>query len=78
MFWNNANEVLKIMEPLLKVLRLVDGDEKPTMGFIYEAMKRAKLAIRKDCRYYKTYRKIIDERWNFQLHHDLHSASEFN
>ncbi|KAL7246790.1 hypothetical protein ACSBR2_001822 [Camellia fascicularis] len=24
------------------VLRLVDGDEKPTMGFIYEAIDRAK------------------------------------
>ncbi|CAL5381162.1 unnamed protein product [Camellia sinensis] len=30
------------------VLRLVDGDEKPTMGFIYEAIDRAKLAIKRD------------------------------
>ena len=31
-FWQNANELLKVQEPLLKTLRLVDGDDKPTMG----------------------------------------------
>ncbi|KAL7175765.1 hypothetical protein ACSBR2_029371 [Camellia fascicularis] len=51
-FWTKAADVLKVQEPLLKVLRLVDGDEKPTMGFIYEAMDRAKLAIKQNCRYY--------------------------
>ncbi|KAL7258459.1 hypothetical protein ACSBR1_004564 [Camellia fascicularis] len=33
-FWTKAADVLKVQEPLLKVLRLVDGDEKPTMGYI--------------------------------------------
>ena len=33
-----------ITEPLVKVLRLVDGD-KPAMGYLYEAMDRAKEAI---------------------------------
>lgn len=45
-FWTKAADVLKVQEPLLKVLRFVDGDEKLTMGFIYEAMDRAKLAIK--------------------------------
>ncbi|KAL7260921.1 hypothetical protein ACSBR1_006566 [Camellia fascicularis] len=52
-FWTKAVDVLTVQEPLLKVLRLVDGDEKPTMGFIYEAMDRAKLAIKQNCRYYE-------------------------
>ena len=34
-----------IIEPLVKVLRLVDG-EKPAMGYLYEAMDRAKEAVR--------------------------------
>ncbi|XP_028055925.1 uncharacterized protein LOC114260062 [Camellia sinensis] len=76
-FWTNAADVLKVQEPLLKVLRLVDGDEKPTMGFIYEAMDRAKLAIKQNCRYYIDYWKIIDNRWAFQLHTDLHAAGYF-
>lgn len=67
---------MKVQEPLLKVLRLVDGDDKPTMGFIYEAMERAKLAIQKNCRSYLEYWRIIDHRWNFQLHHDLHAAGK--
>ena len=34
-----------ITEPLVKVLRLVDG-EKPTMVYLYEVMDRAKESIR--------------------------------
>ncbi|CAL5419353.1 unnamed protein product [Camellia sinensis] len=73
-FWQKATELCKVHEPLVRVLRLVDGDEKPTMGFIYEAIDRAKLAIQRDCRYYTDYWKIIDTRWSFQLHQDLHAA----
>ncbi|MFQ6655233.1 hypothetical protein Gotur_025881 [Gossypium turneri] len=42
-------------KPLVKVLKLVDGDEKSTMDFIYEAVDRAKRAIRQDCRYFIEY-----------------------
>ncbi|KAG8487093.1 hypothetical protein CXB51_020676 [Gossypium anomalum] len=51
-FWKKANDLIKVYEPLVKVLRLVDSDEKPTMGFIYEAVDRAKRAIQQDCRYF--------------------------
>ena len=44
-FWKKAKEVQVIMEPLVKVLKLVDQDKKPTLSIIYEAMDRAKLAI---------------------------------
>ncbi|KAK5772862.1 hypothetical protein PVK06_049161 [Gossypium arboreum] len=47
-FWKKANDLIKVYEPLEKVLRLVDSDEKPTMGFIYEAIGRAKQAIQQD------------------------------
>ncbi|XP_028104875.1 uncharacterized protein LOC114303896 [Camellia sinensis] len=47
------------------------------MGFIYKAIDRAKLAIKRDCRYYTDYWKIIDTRWSFQLHQDLHAAGYF-
>ena len=73
-FWKHADEVLKLFEPLVRVLRLVDGDDKPTMGFIYEAMERAKLAIKGKLRHTKTYWGIIDKRWTSQLHNDLHAA----
>ena len=37
-FWKKAGEVQTIMEPLVKVLKLVDQDKKPTLSIIYEAM----------------------------------------
>ncbi|RVW44125.1 hypothetical protein CK203_108461 [Vitis vinifera] len=44
-FWKKAGEVQTIMEPLVKVLKLVDQD-KPTLSIIYETMDRAKLSIK--------------------------------
>ena len=44
-FWEGVEEVCSISEPLVKALRLVDSD-KPTMGYLYEAMDRAKESIR--------------------------------
>jgi len=64
-FLKKADKVLKLFEPLVKVLRLVDMDDKPTIGFIYEAIERTKLAINKMLRYGKSYETIIDKRWNF-------------
>ena len=56
------------------MLRLIDGDDKSTMGFIYEAMDRAKKAIMENVRYHEKYINIIDARWNDQLHHRLHAV----
>ena len=68
--------VLNVFDPLIKVLRLVDGDDKPTMSFLHEAMEKSKLAIQAYYRYYKKYWKIIDDRWGRQLKHDLYSAGK--
>jgi hypothetical protein len=80
-FWSGVGEVCTISEPLVKVLRLVDG-EKPAMGYLYEAMDRAKEAI---YRYYENKGEegltkraqiwgVIDERWNNTLHRPIHAA----
>eukprot|EP00253_Pinus_taeda_P030731 PITA_30731 len=44
-FWKRSVDLVKITEPLVKVLRMVDGD-KLAMGYIYEAMDQAKEQIR--------------------------------
>jgi len=41
-FWNNVLYILKVMAPLVKVFHLVDSEKKPTMGYIYEEMEKAK------------------------------------
>ena len=45
-FWKNIVVCLKGANPLIKVLRLVNSDEKPAMGFIYKEINRAKDKIR--------------------------------
>jgi hypothetical protein len=44
-FWHDVTICIKAAYPLIKVLRLVDSDEKPAMGFIYKAMDEAKEKI---------------------------------
>ena len=81
-FWNRAERITDLLEPLVLVLKLVDADTKPTMGFVYDAMDRAKLAIEQRSRgkygtYYKKIWKIIDNRWDNQMHQDIHAAGNF-
>ena len=79
-FWKRSVELVKITEPLVKVLRLVDG-ERLAMGYIYEAMDQAKEQIRaayndRLAKYGRIW-EIIDNRWNNQLHRPIHAAGYF-
>ncbi|XP_058008124.1 uncharacterized protein LOC110665045 [Hevea brasiliensis] len=80
-FWNHVVYALKVSGPLVSVLRLVDNEKKPAMGYIYEAMDRAKEAIANSLNdneeKYKSIFEIIDARWSLQLHRPLHAAVYF-
>lgn len=80
-FWRNIVYALKLTSPLVKVLRMVDGEKKPAMGYIYEAMDRAKETIAKSFSHkeeeYSTAFKLLDERWECQLHRPLHAAGHY-
>lgn len=41
-FWAGVTYCLKVFSPLVKVLRMVDADWKPSMGFVYGEIKKAK------------------------------------
>eukprot|EP00253_Pinus_taeda_P025996 PITA_25996 len=78
-FWKKETKIVKVLEPLVKVLQLVDW-EILAVGFIYEAMDQAKEQIKvvyKDrvARYGPIW-EIVDQRWNNQLHRPIH-ATEF-
>ncbi|RVW44197.1 hypothetical protein CK203_089456 [Vitis vinifera] len=66
----------EVSGPLVRVLCLVDGENKASMGYIYEAMNRVKDAIVGSLNgnedKYKEIFKIIDKRWEIQLHRFLH------
>jgi len=44
-FWHDVTIYIKATYPLIKVLQLVDLDEKPAMSFIYKTMDEAKEKI---------------------------------
>ncbi|XP_010471706.1 PREDICTED: uncharacterized protein LOC104751456 [Camelina sativa] len=84
--WNNSKwpkEIggKKLASPLVQVLRMVDRERKPPMGYMYAAMDRAKETVMKSFNmreeHYKTAFEIIDKRLEFQLHRPLHAAGYF-
>ncbi|XP_019451830.1 PREDICTED: uncharacterized protein LOC109353928 [Lupinus angustifolius] len=78
MYWKNIVTFLKGVLPLIKVLKLVDSNEKPTMGYIYEAMDLAKESIQKAFNgVFNSYTPLwerIDEMWDNQLHWPLYAV----
>ncbi|GKC98200.1 putative transcription factor/ chromatin remodeling BED-type(Zn) family protein [Tanacetum coccineum] len=46
-FWNGVNLCLKVISPLVKVLRLVDGDQKPSIGFLYGELKKQRRILKR-------------------------------
>ncbi|XP_058727094.1 uncharacterized protein LOC131598519 [Vicia villosa] len=77
-FWSKCADILKITEPLVRVLRTVDSEDKPAMGYLYRAMYKAIEEIEKRFRRNKLkvepYLKILDNRWDAQLRKNLHAA----
>eukprot|EP00253_Pinus_taeda_P029868 PITA_29868 len=78
--WDKVIEIISFTEPLVKVLRLMDG-EKHAIGYIYEGMDRAKEAIKtfykgNESKYLHIW-KIIDSRWDRKLHSPLHVTGAY-
>jgi hypothetical protein len=46
-FWKSVAVCLKVLEALVKLLRLVDEDVKPAMVFLYGELLKAKKKIKK-------------------------------
>lgn len=44
-FWKEGSELVKFLEPLVRILRLADGDGS-TSGYLYEAMERARRSLK--------------------------------
>lgn len=65
----------------MKVLRRVDGDKMPSMGWAYgdleSAKEEIKLAVNSEEKKYLPIWKIIDKRWDDKLKRPLHRAGYF-
>ncbi|XP_050157550.1 uncharacterized protein LOC126631471 [Malus sylvestris] len=77
-FWSGVLLCLKVFEPLFKLLRIVDGDKKPSMGFLYGELQKAKMEIKGTFKNneanYQPILQIIDEKARERLDSPLHLA----
>ncbi|KAK4594044.1 hypothetical protein RGQ29_017929 [Quercus rubra] len=78
-FWNDCHVIVHIMSPLIRLLRIVDSDEKPAMGYVYDGMYRVIDGIKKifkdKKRLWEPYVNIIKDRWDNQFYRDIHAAA---
>ncbi|XP_027102739.2 uncharacterized protein [Coffea arabica] len=80
-FWNNCLITVRIMGPIIRLLRVCDTDERPSLGYVYKGMFRAITGIKKlfrsSERLYKPYIDIINDRWDRMLRKNLHATAYF-
>ncbi|XP_023753458.2 uncharacterized protein LOC111901831 [Lactuca sativa] len=84
-FWDGVYLACQIYAPLVDIVRLVNTEERPCMGYIYDAMSRAQDQISKILNDGNNDKKrlagrilsIIQTRCNDQLLHPLHAAGCF-
>ena len=80
-FWNSVEDCLRASAPLLIVLRVVDGDERPAMPEVAALMNHAKekiklsFATENKKTLLKNIIKIIEKRWVTQMDHPLYGAA---
>ncbi|XP_077245171.1 uncharacterized protein LOC143885085 isoform X2 [Tasmannia lanceolata] len=81
LFWSSCSKILKVTKPLITVLHLADSEERPSMGYIYDAMEKAKrgiiVAFNNKESDYLPFLKVIDHVWEEQLHSPLHAAAYY-
>ncbi|XP_043725297.1 uncharacterized protein LOC122671888 isoform X2 [Telopea speciosissima] len=79
-FWEGAKEVVAFMEPIIRILQLVDGDGS-TAGYLYEATERAKETLRKlmenDGEKYLTIMDLFVARLEKNIIHHVHVFGAF-
>ena len=78
-FWKSVALCLKVFEPLVRLLRLVDGDVRPAMAFLYGELIKAKKEIKEAFgnveNNYKDVMAIVDKKMKGRLDSSLHVAA---
>ncbi|XP_031251742.1 uncharacterized protein LOC116109659 [Pistacia vera] len=73
-FWDDMGLISKIVAPLMRLLWIVDSDERPAIGYVYDGMHRSKKVIKKFFKkkktLYKPYTEIIKLQWDRLLRRD--------
>lgn len=81
LFWSSCSKILKVSQPLFTVLHMAESNGRPSMGYIYDAMEKARkciiVAFNNMESEYLPYVNLIDHMWEEQLHSPLHAAAYF-
>ncbi|GAV60136.1 DUF659 domain-containing protein [Cephalotus follicularis] len=66
--WDDISNIVQVVTPLMCLLRIVDLNEKPSVGYVYDGMHRTRLGIKKlfknEKNLYKCYTSIIEVHWD--------------
>ncbi|XP_057734634.1 uncharacterized protein LOC130950101 [Arachis stenosperma] len=77
-FWSQCTDIVKLTSPLVHVLRIVDSEDRPAMGYLYQAIYKAREEMvrrfQKRKKVVDPYLKILDTCWDAQLKRNLHAA----
>ncbi|KAG6530883.1 hypothetical protein ZIOFF_004645 [Zingiber officinale] len=77
-FWYSCGRILKVSEPLIRVLHIAESGERPPMGYIFDAFEKAKqdiiLAFENQESDYFPYLEVINH-LREEFHSPLHSAA---
>ncbi|XP_008659785.1 uncharacterized protein [Zea mays] len=82
-FWNSVEDCLRASGPLLIVLRVVDGDERPAMPEVQALMKCVKekinqsFVVQSKKSLLKKIITIIERHWEKQMDHPLYGAAMY-
>ncbi|KAB1217840.1 hypothetical protein CJ030_MR3G014750 [Morella rubra] len=76
-FWSSCILIVRLTDPLLRLVRIASSEKRPAMGYIYAGMYRTKETIKKELlkrEDYIVYWNIIDHRWEQHQKLPLHAA----
>jgi len=77
-FWGECASIVRMTEPLVRVLRIVDSDDRPAMRYLYEAIHSVKEEMLRRFQRKMTevqpFLNIINNRWDEQLYRKLYAA----
>lgn len=75
-FWSTCTLVTRLTDPLLRLVRIVRSERRPSMGYVFAGMYRVKEIIKRELfkKNHLPYWNIIDQRWEHLQRHPLHVA----
>ncbi|CAN1791169.1 hypothetical protein LINPERHAP1_LOCUS19161, partial [Linum perenne] len=81
MFWGYCLEIVKVVTPIMKLLRFVDSDEKPSLGYVYKGMTLIIEGIKNiypdNESKYKPFIDIVEKRFDKHFRGDMHRAAYY-